>query len=324
MSTEAGLKGWLAARAGAWQTLANIAQRLQSGRAHRSEDAEAAIEGYRSLGRDLSVARRVMPGSRATQGLEALYARLHASIYRAPHNWGADLRKLFRDEIPQAAFELRRYILWVTLLFVLTAAAGWWLVRTFPELAALVASDEMIDKVENGHLWTEDILNVTPSSLLSVRILSNNIAVSIAALAFGVFFGLGTFYIIGMNGLMLGGVFAFTYQYDLAGNLLKFIVAHGCVEISVILLAGAAGMAIGASIAVPTQASRRESFQHTMFQVGRVVVLCAVLLVGCGFIEGFISPDNSFPLLPRIVIGVGYWLLMLAALTGHLFRRLKI
>ncbi len=324
MSAEAGLKNWLSARSSTWQSLANVAQQLQRGRKHRSEEALAAIEGYRSLGRDLSVARRVLPGSRITQGLEALYARLHASIYRAPHNWSADLRALFRDEIPQAARELRPYIVWVTLLFVLSAAAGWWLIRTFPELVSLVASEEMIAKVENGKLWTDDILNVTPSSLLSVRILSNNIAVSIAALCFGVFFGLGTFYLIAMNGLMLGGVFAFTYRHNLAGDLFRFIVAHGVVELSVICLAGAAGMALGASIALPTKATRRESFQRTMFQVGRLVVLCAVLLVGCGFIEGYISPDHDFPMLGRIVIGVGYGIIMLTALTGHLFRRLPI
>ena len=94
---------------------------------------------------------------------------------------------------------------WSALLFALSAGAGWWLVATYPELIGLVASEEMINGVEGGRLWTEGILNVVPSSVLSVGILANNIAVSIFAFCVGVFFGLGTFYIIATNGLMLGG-----------------------------------------------------------------------------------------------------------------------
>jgi hypothetical protein len=67
------------------------------------------------------------------------------------------------------------------LLFVLSAGAGWWLVSAFPELVSLIASESMIRTVEAGGLWTDDLLNVTPSSLLSLRIFSNNIAVSVFA-----------------------------------------------------------------------------------------------------------------------------------------------
>jgi uncharacterized membrane protein SpoIIM required for sporulation len=323
VTTESGLAHWLKQRAGTWQALTQTAQRLGSGRAHRAEDALAAVEGYRSLGRDLSIARRVLPGSRVTQGLEALYARLHASIYRAPHNWSANIRALFRDEIPQVARDLRRYIVWVTMLFIVASIAGWWLIQTYPELIGLVASEDMIATVEEGRLWTHGILNVTPSSVLSVQILTNNIAVSLTALCVGIFFGLGTFYIISLNGFMLGSVFAFTHQHGLSGELLKFVVAHGFVELSVIFVAGAAGMSLGASLAIPTHATRRESFQHATAQAGKLILLCAVLLVGCGFIEGYVSPDPDFSMTTRVVIGVGYWIIMITALTGHLFKRLK-
>ena len=48
---------------------------------------------------------------------------------------------------------------------------------------------------------------------------------------------------------------------------------------------------------------------------------CVVLLIGCGFIEGYISPDPDFPLWARIVVGVGYWLFMVALLRGYLLGR---
>jgi hypothetical protein len=44
-----------------------------------------------------------------------------------------------------------------------------------------------------------------------------------------------------------------------------------------------------------------------------------LLLVVCGFIEGYISPDPDFPMLNRAIIGFGYGVVMVAALTGKLF-----
>jgi len=314
-------RAWVAARAPVWKALT---QQLAEWRRPRHADIDAAlhtVESYRGLARDLATARRLMPGTRATTGLEALYAQLHALIRRKPRGGRAAWLAMFRNEIPQVVSELRSRIAWVTCLFLLCAGAGWWLISVFPDLITLVASEEMIEHVENGKLWTDDLLNITPSSILSVKIFSNNIAVSVFAVCAGFFFGLGTFYIIAMNGLMLGGTFAFVAQHGLAQRLFQFIVAHGLVELSVICISGAIGAALGDALIRPTHATRRDSFQHCMQRVAPLLLLCALLLVGAGLIEGFVSPNSTFPLLSRVVIGVCYWVLMVTALTGRLFGR---
>jgi uncharacterized membrane protein SpoIIM required for sporulation len=302
MSTEAGMQAWLTSRVETWRQLAPQLEALEKSRNHSAAEALQAIELYRALGRDLSIARRIFPASRVTKALEHSYAKLHSIIYRKPHDWRARLLTLFREEIPEVVRELRPAIFWVTLLFVLSAGAGWWLIAQHPELISLLASEEMINGVESGRLWTEGMLNVAPSSMLSIGILSNNIAVSLLAFCVGVFFGLGTFYLIANNGLMLGAMFAFTHQHGMAGELLKFVTAHGVVELSVICIAGAAGTMLGEALIRPTHATRRESFQHAATKASRLLVLCALLLVGCGFIEGYLSPDPDFPMASRVVV----------------------
>ena len=321
MSAEAGLQAWLASRVETWRQLSPTLDQLERKGNHAAADALNAIEMYRSLGRDLSIARRILPGSRVTRALEERYAKLHTIIYRKPHDWRATLRTLFREEIPAVVRELRTTIQWISLLFALSAGAGWWLISSYPELISLLAGEQMITGVERGHLWTVGMLNVMPSSITSVNILANNITVSLAAFALGILFGLGTFYLIALNGLMLGGIFAFTHQHGMAGELLKFVTAHGVVELSVICLSGAAGVMLGESLIRPTHGSRRESFQHATARASRLLVLCALLLVGCGFIEGYLSPDPDFPMLNRVIVGFGYWVVMIAALTGRLFGR---
>jgi uncharacterized membrane protein SpoIIM required for sporulation len=320
MSDASHIRQWLVSRAAAWRGVVQNVAALRVQRHATVDEALGAVEAYRGLARDLATARRVAPSSRMTAGLEALYGQLHGVVNRRPHGGLAALRALLSNDIPQAAYELRARIAGMALLMAVSALAGWWLVATFPTLISLFASDDMIEQVEQGHLWTEGMFNVVPSSILSIGILANNIVVSILAFCAGIFLGLGTLYLIAMNGLMLGAAFAFVHQHGLARALFEFIIAHGPVELSVICIAGAAGVALGESIIRPSAESRRDSFQACAHRIAPVLLLCALLLIGCGFIEGFVSPDPGFPMASRITIGIAYWSIMWILMTGRLFR----
>jgi uncharacterized membrane protein SpoIIM required for sporulation len=321
MADAADIRQWLITRAGAWRAMVQDVEMLRSQRHATVDQALGAVEAYRGLARDLATARRVAPDTRTTAGLESLYRQLHVLINRRPRGGLAAVRALLAFDIPSATRELRARIVGMAILMGVSAFAGWWLVTTFPTLIGIFASENMIEQVEQGHLWTEGMINIMPSSILSISILANNIVVSVLAFCAGIFLGLGTLYLIAMNGLMLGAAFAFVHQHGLARALFEFIIAHGPVELSVICIAGATGVALGESIIRPTLSSRRDSFQACAHRVAPVLQLCAVLLVGCGFIEGFVSPDERFPMASRITIGIGYWLIMWALMSGRLFAK---
>lgn len=311
---EQALRTALLARADLWQAARRRV--TQPGRAHDVRDALRLIEDYRLLARDLATARRLMPLSRARDFLESTYAQVHQAVHRHATHPGYAARDLFCKEIPEVVAQLRAQILWTALLFLLSGFAGAWLVTAHPGLAALFASPEMIASVERGELWTVNLLNVVPSSVLSIQLLTNNIVVSLFAFCAGILFGLGTFYIVGLNGFMLGGVFAFTAQHGLASRLLEFIVAHGIVEVACMVLAGAAGVSLGEALVRPAGASRTAAFSRAARRAGKLLVPIGLLLAGCGFIEGFVSPDPDVPLWARLVIGVGYFGIMIALLRG--------
>jgi uncharacterized membrane protein SpoIIM required for sporulation len=318
---ERALRTTLLQRSDAWKVAADRARRLMTRSTNDVDDAAKLVDEYRLLAHDLARARRLMPESRARNFLESAYALAHATLHKQASHPGYALWSLFRDQIPDAVRWLRPHIIWVSLLFVTSILVGGWLVHTYPELINLFASPDLIATVERGELWTEGLLNVVPSSVLSLQILTNNIVVSLFAYCAGFLFGLGTFYIVGLNGLMLGAIFAFTAKHGLDDELFRFIVAHGCVELSVMVLSGAAGAAVGEALIRPTTARRGTSFQLAALRTGKVIVACVVLLIGCGFIEGFISPDPEFPMWTRLIVGVGYWLFMVALLRGWLFGR---
>jgi len=308
---------WLS-HAPQWTLATARARRLAESRADDIREAAQLADDYRLLARDLAQARRAMPGTALHEYLEMAYAQTHVTLHKPGWNLGYDLLTLFSTELPAIVRRLRPYILWSTALFLLTIAAGYLLVRAYPGLIALFASPELIASVNKGQLWTEGLLNIVPSSVLSLQILANNVVVSLVAWCAGFLFGLGTFYILGLNGMMLGAVFAFSELHGLGGSLLRFIVPHGLVEISVMCLSGAAGAAVGEALIRPTRGTRADSFRAAAVESGKLLSACLLLLVGSGFIEGYVSPDPDVPLWARVGIGVAYWLLMIALLRGWL------
>jgi uncharacterized membrane protein SpoIIM required for sporulation len=308
-------------RAQLWREAEARSRRLAQGTTEDAADATRMADDYRLLAHDLARARRLLPDSRTREYLEAAYARAHATLHHGAWRLGATLLAVFRDDIPAVVWWLRPYILWSSLILVLAMGAGYALVHRYPELIALFASPDAIASVERGKLWTEGLLNIVPPSVLSVQILSNNIVVSLFAWCAGFLFGLGTLYMLGLNGLMLGAAFAFVSLHGLHDQFLTFIVAHGCVELSVMCLSGAAGAAVGEALARPGAAGRIESFHLAALRTGKLLIACVLLLVGAGLIEGYVSPNPRFPLGARIAIGVGYWLLMVLMLSGWLFGR---
>jgi uncharacterized membrane protein SpoIIM required for sporulation/uncharacterized RDD family membrane protein YckC len=294
------------------------AAQLGRGRGTDVSEALAVVDDYRQAARELGAAR----GSQVDdEFLEATYADLHDVIHRPARRGLLLLRSLLRDQVPASVYAMRMHLLAVTLLFVICGVTGFWLIYRFPDLIAMFASPQLIATVERGELWTEGLLNVTPSAVLSVSILMNNIVVALFAFCSGIIFGLGTFYLIGLNGISLGAIFAFTGQHGLAGRLFDFVVAHGCVELSCICIAGAAGSYLGEALIRPGALTRSEAFRMAARDGMRVLAVVTLLLFICGFIEGYVSPDPEVPRWARVTIGVGYFLFMISLLRGYVFGR---
>jgi len=306
---------------GEWRAARQRAAALSRRRGTGVDDALAVVDDYRRAAHALATSRQTTSPARPAEYLEAVYSDLHDTVHRPARRLSLLLLSLFRDRIPDALSVMKVHILSVTLLFIVSTVTGAWLVYSYPDLIALFASPQLIATVERGELWTDGLLNVTPSAVLSVSILTNNIVVAFFAFCSGIVFGLGTFYLIGTNGLSLGAIFAFTTQHELGGRLFDFIAAHGFVELSCICIAGAAGSYLGEALIRPGERTRSEAFRAAAAEGIRVMLVVTLLLLICGFIEGYVSPDPEVPRWARLTIGVGYWLFMISLLRGYVFGR---
>lgn len=307
---------WISDRQTFWRRVEADTPALVDNKPVSIDAVNSAIVDYPELARDLAIARNEAPGSPLTAQLERLYRTLHRALHQ-PARWRKqDLWHYLSTDVPTTAFALRWQIFSTTVGFFVCAILGWMLVAQYPDMAGLFASPGMIETVQRGELWTDGLLNVMPSSILSIQIFTNNVMVCLMAMSLGVLYGLGTIYIIALNGMMLGSVFSFVHQYGLSDELFTFVVAHGCVELSIIFIAAAVGFSLGEAIARPGHLSRMASFQRAMQTGGRFMILLVLFMIGAGIIEGYVSPNPAFPLWSRVVIGVTYWLFFVWTLMG--------
>jgi uncharacterized membrane protein SpoIIM required for sporulation len=137
----------------------------------------------------------------------------------------------------------------------------------------------------------------------TTEILTNNIKVTLLAFAGGITGGLLTAAALVYNGLLLGVVGGLMGG---AGNGLGFVdlvTAHGVLELSCIVVGGAAGLRLGWSIVDPGLRTRRASLQQEARHAVPVAVGTAPWLGIAAIVEG--NRANLAEAGVGAVVGVG-------------------
>jgi uncharacterized membrane protein SpoIIM required for sporulation len=266
----------------------------------RAEQIERLGWLYRHVASDLAQARRDFPREQVTRYLNDLAARAHPLLYRAPAGSWRRLARFFLADFPRRFRAAGPFVLAAFLLFALPALAAYLVALVNPAAAEEVLPATITRPVREGGLWTDFPQERRP--LISTMIMTNNIQVAILAFAGGMLLGLLTVYVLVMNGVMLGAVFGYTQTYGLAGDLAAFVSPHGYVELSVVFMAGGAGLQMAWGVLSPGLYSRRDALGRAAQRAVLLLMGTVPLLVVAGLIEGFVSP-SGLPNVAKYAIG---------------------
>jgi uncharacterized membrane protein SpoIIM required for sporulation len=304
---------WLEKRKPYWARLEQLVQQSNSGIAALSHNELKELGLlYRQIASDLAAVREDAASRQLVVYLNQLLGRTHNLIYMGHKPKISALVHFYRDTYPRVFRETLPQTLLAVTIVMMAAIAAWVLTLRDPGFAYRLLGPHMIETIEQRQMWTDSIVTIKP--LASSGIMTNNLSVAFSMFALGITGGLGTIWMLAVNGLLLGVIGAATARAGMALQLWSFVAPHGVLELPAIFIAGGAGLEIARGLLFPGLLSRRDSLEKAGGRAARLLLGTIPMLVIAGLIEGFFSPSAA-----PVTMKFGLAGVLFAALMTYLF-----
>ena len=139
----------------------------------------------------------------------------------------------------------------------------------------------------------------------------------------GLIGGVGTVFALFQNGVMLGSFEYYFFSRGIGPESILVVFIHGTLEISAIIVAGAAGMVLGAGILFPGTFSRRQSTVMAARDGLKMLVGLMPVFLLAAFFEGYVTRHTGMPIwLSLSILGaslafvIGYFVIYPARLSA--------
>ena len=275
-----------------WLRFENV---LEGNQSDLSPDELSAL--YLEVTDHLSYAKTFYPKSKTTQYLNYLASQSHQKIYKTKRESSRRFITFFTEEFPVLMFKYQKQLLLSFITFLIFCIIGAYSAATDGAYVRSILGDGYVN------MTLENIQNNDPMRVykemteveMFMGITVNNIRVALMAFILGILFSIGSLYMMMQNGVMLGSFQYFFYDKGLLWESVRTIWIHGTIEISVIIIAGAAGLVLGNGILFPGTYTRLESFKRSMKDGLKIVVSTIPFFIIAGFLEGFVTRHTEMP-----------------------------
>ena len=260
-------------------------------------DPDLLTELYVHTTDDLSYSRTFYPNRSVRVYLNSLAQRTFLQIYRGRKGESGRFFSFWTDELPRVVYANRAPLLISLAVFTLAMLIGVISYRIDGAFAETIMGPYYMDMTREN-IASGDPMRVykeTSPYEMSLAITVNNIFVALLTFVSGVFFAVGAVVQLIRNGVMLGVFQYFFYDQGLFVESFLTIWIHGALEISAIVIAGGAGITMGAGLLVPGTLSRFESFKRSARDGLKIMLGTVPLFIIAGFLEGYLTRHTELP-----------------------------
>ncbi len=274
-------------------------------------DPDRLASLYIQLTDDLAYARTFYPKSKIVKYLNGLAARTHLLIYKYKREDRNRIRQFWQWELPLILWESRKYLLYSFLIFTFSFGIGLLSALYQDDFLRVILGDAYVNMtIENIKMG--DPLGVYSSMEeipMFIYIGFNNVKVLLAIYAAGILLSLGT--VVGLpglvsglfqNGVMIGAFLGFFHQHNLLWEAIPIVYIHGTLEISAIVIAGAAGIMLGNGILFPGTFSRIHSLKKAANKSMKIIVGLVPVILAAAALESFVTRFTQMPLAAKLFI----------------------
>ncbi len=307
---------FISAHNNTWRELETVLKKMP-GKRKQPEDLEIIhrlLFLYQSSCEHLSVARTRYGNTSTVEYLNNLVARAHQAIYVTKPNSVSRLFRFLFSRYPALLRKESRLILISTGIFVFFFFFSFFFTIANENYALSFVSQEYVDSIKGNDGQASSI----NAPVASVFILTNNIRVGVLAFALGITFGIGTVYVLAINGMMMGALAGVAFNSGQSYSFWSLIAPHGVPELFCIFVCGGAGLLIAHSMLFPKIHSRRESFVKGGRKAIYLIIGTIPLFILAGLTEGYFTPLSIDPVYKYI--GAVIWSILLIV---YIFSRKK-
>jgi uncharacterized membrane protein SpoIIM required for sporulation len=261
---------------------------------------------YRGAAADLALARRRFPADPVRARLERLVGRAGLAIYRArPER--ETLWSFFSRSYWRAVAERPGVLALAAVLLLLPALlAALWAIDD-PSAAGGLIPSEFEGATDPP---TDSGASAAHRVVFSTELFTHNIQVTFLAFAAGIAAGIGTAVVLAFNGLLLGAVAGAAIEAGNGQQFFEFVIPHGPLELTCIIVTAAAGMRMGWALVDPGDTPRGRALVEGARRSVLVVLGTMPWLVAAGISEAFVR-SSGLPSAILISVGLGlfgaYW-----------------
>lgn len=245
----------------------------------------------------LSYAKTFYKGSNTERYLNQIASKAHQIIYKTKKEPKNRLISFFKTEFPLMFYKHHRELLIAFLTFSLFVIVGAYSAANEGDFVRSFLGDGYVnmtlENIEKGDPMA--VYKQQGEFNMFLGITLNNIKVALWAFGFGFMLGVGTLVIMMQNGIMLGSFQYFFYDQGLLWESARTIWIHGTIEISVIIIAGCAGLVVGNGILFTGTYTRLESFTRGVINGLKILISTIPFFIIAGFLEGFVTRHTEMP-----------------------------
>ncbi len=250
---------------------------------------------------DLSFARTYYPNRSVRVYLNGLAQQVNHRIFRGKRFPVGRFWRFWAAEMPQVLWEARAALAWSLGIFAFAVFIGVASTWVEPEFARSILGDDYInmtlENIKKGDPMA--VYKQSGAASMSLGIALNNLWVAFLTAIFGVLASVGTVFLLLQNGVMLGAFQYFFVQKGLFWESFLTIWIHGTLEISAIVVAGAAGMTAGSGLLFPGTLRRMQAFQLSARRGLKIFIGLVPVFLLAAFFEGFLTRFTETPPLVR-------------------------
>lgn len=297
---------FVAAHAAEWARLGDLARRRRLDPA----EADELVHLYRRVATHLSLVQSRTPDPALAARLSGLLARARGAVVgpTGATGWSALARGVTVD-FPAAVYRTRWWSLGMIIAnLALATVIAWWL-REHPDRLHRLISDRDIRQLVDHDF--ADYYSAHPARAFAAQVWTNNALVTAFALFLGVTV-VGPIYVMLQNTVNLGLVGGAMLGAGKGDVFFGLILPHGMLELTVVFIAGGAGLRLGWSWLAPGPRPRSEALAEAGRSAGVIALGLAGALAVSGALEAFVTP-SGLPTWARIGLGA----LAEAAFVGY-------